>query len=166
VGARGETRVAVVEQKCYEECTAAPAPDADVIVAAVLVVWTDTLITTLKMVRKEDWPVAHSAYAWFKTMPDRSEVTILLESDDVAAALVECERMEQQHLDMIKHANSPQWKESLLAWKNKRIQGSYRKFVEVLDADFIKMRMVAIWDAQETMECGVSERDDASNFLA
>jgi hypothetical protein len=45
---RGEMMVAVVEQKRHKEGTVAPGPDNDVIVAAVLVVWTDTLITTVE----------------------------------------------------------------------------------------------------------------------
>jgi hypothetical protein len=51
-------------------------------------------------------------------------------------------------------------------WQNKRIQGNYRKFEEDQDADFVRMRMVAMWEAQETMERGVSERDNPSTFLA
>jgi hypothetical protein len=47
----------------------------------------------------------------FKTIPVRSEVTILLESDDVAAALFECERMERQHFDRMKYMNSPERRE-------------------------------------------------------
>jgi hypothetical protein len=48
------------------------------------------------------FPLLHfvqSAYALgalFKTIPDRSEVTLSLESDDGAASLVECEPMEQR----------------------------------------------------------------------
>jgi hypothetical protein len=48
-------RIGAVEMRRYEECTASPAPDNDVIVAAVLAVWTDTLISTLKVTAKEDF---------------------------------------------------------------------------------------------------------------
>jgi hypothetical protein len=44
----------------YEECSVAPGLDHDVFVVAVLVVWTEALITTLKVAGKEDWPIAHS----------------------------------------------------------------------------------------------------------
>jgi hypothetical protein len=64
----------------------------------------------------------------------------LWESDDVAEALVECERIEQQHFDRIKYTNSPQWRKMLSEWKDKGIQGVYRRFDEEQDADFIKMR--------------------------
>jgi hypothetical protein len=53
----------------------------------------------------------------------------------------------------------------LSTWKSKRIQGTYRKFEEDQDADFVRMRMVVIWEAQETMERGVAERDHPSGFL-
>jgi hypothetical protein len=58
------------------------------------------------------------------------------------------------------------WKEFLSAWKYKGIQGAYRKFGEPQDMDFNRQRMKAIWEAQETMERGVSERDNPSTFLA
>jgi hypothetical protein len=53
--------------------------------------------------------------ALFKTIPVRSEVMTLLESDDAAAALIECERMEQRHFDQVKYTNWPQWREFLSA---------------------------------------------------
>jgi hypothetical protein len=45
---RAEMRIGAVEMKRYEECSATPAPDNDVIVAAVLLTWSHTLISTLK----------------------------------------------------------------------------------------------------------------------
>jgi hypothetical protein len=41
-----------------------------------------------------------------------------------------------------------------------------RIFDEEEDADIVKMRMVAIWKAQETMERGVNERSNPSVFFA
>jgi hypothetical protein len=48
----------VVEQKTYGECTGTPHPDKDDIVASVLVIWTESLITTMNVAEKEDWPIA------------------------------------------------------------------------------------------------------------
>jgi hypothetical protein len=73
-------------------------------------------------------------------------------------------RFEIKYFDAIKYTSPPQWREMLSTWKNKGIQGIYRKSDEGQDADFIKMRM--IWEADETMERGVSERDHPSTFLA
>jgi hypothetical protein len=50
--------------------------------------------------------------------------------------------------------------------KDKGIQGVYRAFDEELDSPFIQMRMIAIRQAHEMMEHGVSERDNPSTFLA
>jgi hypothetical protein len=49
---------------------------------------------------------------------------------------------------------------------NQDIRGKYRKFDGKMNADFIKMRVIAIREAQETMERGVSERDNPSTFPA
>jgi hypothetical protein len=48
----------------------------------------------------------------------------------------------------------------------KGIYGEIRGFDEGLDERFIRMRMIATWQAQETMECWVNERDSRSTFLA
>jgi hypothetical protein len=48
---------------------------------------------------------------------------ILLESDDVTAALLECEDMEGLDVDLDAHVNCLQWREFLSTWKNKGIQG-------------------------------------------
>jgi hypothetical protein len=45
------------------------------------------------------------------------------------------------------------------------IQGAYRKFEENEDTDFIKMRMVEIWEAEEKMEGGGSEKGNPPTFL-
>jgi hypothetical protein len=58
-----------VERRRYEECKIAPAPDNDVIVAAVVVALPDTLISTLKFAAMEDWPIDHNAMAALP--PDR-----------------------------------------------------------------------------------------------
>jgi hypothetical protein len=64
-------------------------------------------------------------------------VTILLESDDVAAALAERETLERQYFDPIRYRNSPQWREFLTAWTNKGIQWAYRMFDEDHDAEIV-----------------------------
>jgi hypothetical protein len=74
--------------------------------------------------------------------------------------------MERQRFDPIKYTNSPEGREILSEWKYQGVQGEYRRFEEEKDAGFIKMRLITIWEAQETMERGVSERDNPSTFLA
>jgi hypothetical protein len=41
-----------IEQKRYEECETAPGPNNEVIVASVLVIWSDNVITTWKRTGK------------------------------------------------------------------------------------------------------------------
>jgi hypothetical protein len=50
--------------------------------------------------------------------------------------------------------------------RTKGVQVIAREFDEKEDADYVRMRMVAIWEAQETMEPGVIERTNPSDFLA
>jgi hypothetical protein len=63
IAERGEMRIGAAEMRRHEVCTVAPAPDNDVIVAAVVVAGSQTLISTLKFAAKEDWPIDHSARA-------------------------------------------------------------------------------------------------------
>jgi hypothetical protein len=58
----GECVFTVIKQKRYEECSVAPGPNNDVIVGSVLVLWTDTMITALKLATSGDWPQAHAAW--------------------------------------------------------------------------------------------------------
>jgi hypothetical protein len=58
----GERVFTAIEQKRIEECSVAPGPSNDVIVGSVLVIWTDTMITTLKTVCNGDWPQAYSGW--------------------------------------------------------------------------------------------------------
>jgi hypothetical protein len=77
---QGEMVYTAIEQKRYEECSVVPGPDNDVIVAIVLVISTDTLVTTLKMSGKEDWPQALTAFALgslFKTIQFNSQVNLI-----------------------------------------------------------------------------------------
>jgi hypothetical protein len=115
------------------------------------------------------WSITHTGLAlgvFFKAIPFNSEVIILMESGDVAYALMDCEKMAQQRFDPIQYTNSPQWREMLVVWKYNGIQRVCRPFYQSLDEPFIEMRMIAICEAEETMHRGVSERDNPSTFLA
>jgi hypothetical protein len=54
----------------------------------------------------------------------------------------------------------------LKIWRNKDIRGEYGPFDDERDADFVKLRMIAIRQAQETMERVVSERDNPYTYNA
>jgi hypothetical protein len=83
-----------------------------------------------------------------------------MESSDALQAMEQYALMEQNHLDPLECARSPQWREMLKIRRNKDIRGEYRPFDEEGDADF------GIRQAQETMERGVSEMDNSPTFLA
>jgi hypothetical protein len=102
-------------------------------VAAVLVLWTEALITTLKVAVKEDWPIAHTGHAmdqFFKAIPFRSEVIILMESADVAEALKRCEWLIQRRLDPFEYLSSPKSRHMMAIWKNKGVLEVHRAFGE------------------------------------
>jgi hypothetical protein len=54
----GEHFFTAIDQQRHEDCSIPPGPGNDVIVAPVLVIWTDTMITTLKTSSIGDWPQA------------------------------------------------------------------------------------------------------------
>jgi hypothetical protein len=90
--ALGEMMIGAVEMMRFEECTVAPGPGNDVIVASVLVVWTETIISTMKLVRYGDWPVGHSVEALemlFHALP--------VDTVELAEALSYFQRTEDQH---------------------------------------------------------------------
>jgi hypothetical protein len=55
IAGRGEMEVGAIEQKRYEECSLLPGPTNDVIVAAVIVSWSGTLISVLNEFGRDDW---------------------------------------------------------------------------------------------------------------
>jgi hypothetical protein len=60
----------------------------------------------------------------------------------------------------------PQWPGMMKTMREKGIQFLVRTFDKERDADCVKMRMVAIWEAQEEVERGVSEWSNPTAFLA
>jgi hypothetical protein len=60
----------------------------------------------------------------------------------------------------------PQWIEMLRIRQEKCIGPEFRELDQDLDAAFWRMRSIAVQQAEETMQRGVSERDNPSTFLA
>jgi hypothetical protein len=44
-------------------------------------------------------------------------------------------------------------------YQGKQLSGMYKRAEDDVDDGLLRMRSIAIWDAQETMERGVSDRD-------
>jgi hypothetical protein len=64
------------------------------------------------------------------------------------------------------YTSVPKWQVMMKRIKEKRIQVEGREFNEREDAESVKMRTAAIWEAQETMERRVDGRSNPSIFLA
>jgi hypothetical protein len=73
-----------------------------------------------------------------------------------------CFDQDQRGVAPEEYTSMPQWKNMMKTMKEKRHQVWAREFDERADAEFVRMRMVAIWEAQETMERGVEERSNSS----
>jgi hypothetical protein len=129
----GEHTFTVIEQKRYDECSVAPGRGNDVIVGSVLVISTDTMITTLKAACSGE---GHEAYAgWnihslLKAIPFDSEVTILVESSDLMWAFRNCFEQEGRGVKPEECTKMPQWKTMTKMMRSKGIQMWAREFNE------------------------------------
>jgi hypothetical protein len=91
---------------------------------------------------------------------------ILRDSDDMDLSFQSCTRMAGEHFDPVEHTTMVQWKNNVPETGRKGIHGQIRKFDEEGGADFIRMRMIETWQAEETMQRGASERGNPTAFLA
>jgi hypothetical protein len=89
-----------------------------------------------------------------------------VESSDVIPEFEQCLEQTGKEVEPEEYTTMPQWQKKKKMMKSKGIEILAREFNEEGDAEFVKMRMVAIWEAQETMERGVDERSNPSVFLA
>jgi hypothetical protein len=58
------------------------------------------------------------------------------------------------------------WTDMFKGMRSPGITGETRAFNGEADTCVIRMRMLVIWEAQQTMELGASERDNPTAFLA
>jgi hypothetical protein len=108
-----ETSFIAPEQKRYEECLVAPGRGNDVLIGAVLVVWSNSVISVMKHTVCNDWPHAHGGWQVervMKSIPPGSELTVVTESSDVALGFKRC--VEQY----ARGCNQPEDYTSILQW--------------------------------------------------
>jgi hypothetical protein len=74
--------------------------------------------------------------------------------------------MERRNADPTEYVTMPQWCELWRIWKDKGLSGMYKKAEGDVDDNLLRMRSIAIWEAQKWMERGVSDRDNSATFLA
>jgi hypothetical protein len=116
-----------------------------------------------------DWTQAYEGILLirlFHAIPFNWQVTIMAESSDVGSALAGCCDQDWWEIDPEVYTYMPQWQTMIKMVKSKGITMICGPFDENVDANFMKMRIVAIWEAQETMERGISERNNPNAFLA
>jgi hypothetical protein len=66
----------------------------------------------------------------------------------------------------VEYVTVVQWKSMFQRMRQKGITGQIRKFDEEADTGLIRMKMIALWEADQTMQHRVSERDNPCTFLA
>jgi hypothetical protein len=165
-----ESGVYVLEQKRYEECSEAPGPDNEVVVGAALAVWTDRAIATIKNHGKGLCPQAFAASQLCRVvneLPTQGAwVRLLVESADVLYAFRHgFDRMSRGE-SREEYTSMEQWQALMGKIGEKRVAVEAREFHEYQDAEFTKMRMAGICEAQEMMEAGVADRSNPTSFLA
>jgi hypothetical protein len=165
----GENRFMALEQKRYEECPAALGPGNDVVVASVLIVWSATAIAVKKNTGARDWQQAYigtQVEGLFKSIPEGSTVEMITESSDVTLGFNHCCEQHRRELQPEQYMCMPQWIGMMRTMMQRNIDFKVRTFDEENDMGPIKMRMLWIWEAQDTKERGVSERSNPSTCLA
>jgi hypothetical protein len=126
-------------------------------------------VSTLKTSAMADWPVAHGAYtigSLLRSIPIGCQIGILLDSENMDLAFMSCEEMDRRRFDPVEYASLVQWRNTFQEMRKRDISGEIRKFDEEREGGFIRMRMIATWQAKDTMQCGASESDNPSTFLA
>jgi hypothetical protein len=164
----GGPKYTAIEQKRHEERSVAPGPGNDVMVAEILAIWTDTLVVTLKMASSGDWPHAFSAWnitGMSKAIPFYSNVTIIAESSDVGRGFGRCISQANKGDEPEEDKSIPQWQTMRRMVRDKGIQLVVRSFDEEADGEFVKMRMVAILEAQEERERDFEDRRSRPSSL-
>jgi hypothetical protein len=84
---RREMRIGAIEMQRCEECSVSPSPGNDVMVASVAVIWSQTPISTFKIVGTEDWTITlvyelteMICAVWSVPMESRDRTQVLLGS--------------------------------------------------------------------------------------
>jgi hypothetical protein len=113
--------------------------------------------------------IAHDASAigrLFKALRICCQIQILLDSDDMHEAFHGCARMIRKHFGPMEYTTVVQSKIMFRKVRQKGITLGVRKFDDEANGKLIQMLMIAILEADETMQHAVSERDNPAAFLA
>jgi hypothetical protein len=101
-----------------------------------------------------------------EALPKGESLDLIVERDEVHQALKSCADIAGRGWDPKVYCALPEWRSLMKARVRQCIQAHVREFQEEgLDSECIKMRMLAIWEADEAVRDGVSQRDHPTGFL-
>jgi hypothetical protein len=102
-----------------------------------------------------------------ETLPKGASLDLIIETLDVHHALKAYADLIGHGWDQKYYCTVEEWRSLMGAWQRQCIQAQIREFEEEgQDSDCIKMRMLAIWEADQAMRDGVADRDHPTGFLA
>jgi hypothetical protein len=157
--ASGERRLKAMEMRRNEPRSELPSPFNDVVTVTVIIVWSDSYVSILKAGSPNWWPVELGVLAMgyvFKAIPKESEVQFLIDSEDITEAFNE---RRWEYSCVPGGGMSQEWAMMFGEQQKKNIGGEVRRFDKENDAEFLQLRMTAMWVAEETMHRAVAERD-------
>jgi hypothetical protein len=93
-------------------------------------------------------------------------VTFISETEEIHPALCKSGGILTRNVDIDGMSNISQRRRFLGMWTEYGIETAVREFYEEQDVACIKMRMLAIWEAQKSMTYGANDRNDSLIFLA
>jgi hypothetical protein len=102
----------------------------------------------------------------FRALPVGCDAEVQLDSNDMAAGFHYLETPTNDHHDPAQDIQMVQRREMIKTVRKRRIYGIVRKFEEGRDKELIRLRMIAIRQADEEMKRGAGERHNPCTFLA
>jgi hypothetical protein len=92
---------------------------------------------------------------------------LIVETLGVYDAIKGCVDLLEHGWDQQYYCTVPDWRNLMGVWKRQCTQTTIREFEEHgQDRDCIKMRMLAIWEADQAMRDGISQREHPTGFFA
>jgi hypothetical protein len=134
-----------------------------------LAVWSQSYISVLKSCGKEDHPIVVTGVVLeyvFRNLPSQSQILLMPETPEVQDALKPTRDIVFRNWDGKTYCNIPQWQRLIETSMTCGSNVQVRQLDEEIGYECAKMRMLAIWEAQEAMMNGVSQRDNGpTDFL-
>jgi hypothetical protein len=165
-----DKQFAILEQRRFEQCEALASPENDAIVGTALVVWSARHISVLEKIGRQDYPIATSGRALrgaISSIPAGSHINVFPETPEVYESL-------KMSNDILAHGwawsiycTVPEWIELIQTMCTCGSEITVQEIDESHECGFKRMRSLGIWEAQETMEYGVSIRENGhTDFIA